>query len=242
MSNLISYYKVVNNEDGSCELKAVVLAGIAQEGIVLNAGKLNNEISDTIQYFYNKRIENKLADLVVKQGENNRNGVKDEELDTEINNFRSQLEELKKISTPALSTYTFINRLAVSILNEKSFRITGEVELYKALKINGNNDNVEMLELSATRKNVIDIMAEMLEIKNCPYLKPLNIKLNLKETSQLIAIANSARARWTAKGIKIKTSKTIETEVAIQSILFVCKNCFKMVVPVKTSTDDRNYI
>lgn len=242
MPNLISYYKVVKNEDGSFEIKAVVLAGISQDGIVLDAGKLNNEISDSIQYFYNKRIENKLSDLVVKQGENNRNGDINEDLNVEIENLREQLTELKTISSPALSDYTFINRLAVSILNEKTFRITGEINLYKALKINGNNDNVEMLELSETRKNVINIMAEMLEVKNCPYIKPLNIKLNLKETSQLIAIANSAKARWTTKGIKIKTSKTIETEVAIQSILFVCKNCFKMVVPVKTSTDDRSYI
>lgn len=235
MSTFINYSKLFEEENGNWELKAVTLSGIAQEGIVLDAGTLNNNIGDAIQYYYNLTWVNKLQSInkaymnAIDKGDT----ITADSLEIELNHIKEAVELLKACTTGYESKYAFINRIALAILNSKVFRISGETKLYKALRISGDGDKVEQSDYSEVRKEVVTIMAEMLEVKECPYLKPVNIKLNLKEVSQLVSIANSARARWTDKGIRVRTSKTIETEVALQCILFVCKNCFKMVIPVK---------
>lgn len=245
MATFINFSKVVKDEDGNLTIKVETLAGIAQCGIVLEAGKLNNEVSDAVQYFVNKSVESKLsnAEIALDTAENNgESAEKIERLQAEVDELKDSLDMLHEYSFGALSDYAFVNRIALAILNNKAFRINGENKLYNALKFNGNGDNIVLSDLGDTRKAVVEILNEMFEIKECPYIKPIQVKLNLEETSKLIAIANNTRSRWTAKGIKTRTSKTIATETALQSILFVCKNCFKMVIPVKKSQDERDII
>jgi hypothetical protein len=246
MSTFINYYKVVKGEAGNNELKWVELAGIAQDGIVLDAGKLNNELSETIQALIYREVLTKYTNThtTVEKYRNSDNVDVDRLLELEKleKDYINQLGLLENYTTGELSKYTFVNRLAVAILNCKTYRITYENPLMDCLRIVGTGDNAQFTDLSGTRKVVIETMAKMLEIKDCPYVKPINIKLNLKEVAQLVSIANNTRARWTNKGIKVRQSKSIATETAIQCILFVCKNCFKMVVPVKASKDDRQTI
>lgn len=243
MSNTINFYKVTKDENNENELKAVELAGIAQEGIVIDAGGLNNEIGDSIQWFVYQSINNKLI-----KANDRLNKLKDKdsfdydskyELEQLIKDLREQRDLLAPYTPDSNSEYVFIQRLALAILNTKEYRISFENELMNALRIGGVADDVQIKDLSETRKAVVPALEKMLDIKECKYLKPVNVKLNLKEISQLIAIANNVRARWTDKGIKVRQSKTIATETALQGILFTCKNSFKMVVPVNGGKDTR---
>lgn len=243
MSNTINFYKVTKNENNENELKAVELAGIAQEGIVLDAGGLNNEIGDSIQWFVYQSINNKLAKI-----DKRLNNIKNKEsydydsvyeLEKARDDLREQRDLLESYTPDYNSEHVFIQRLALAILNSREYRISYENELMNALRIGGVADDVQIKELSETRKAVIPALEKMLDIKECPYCKPVNVKLNLKEISQLVAIANNVRARWTDKGIKVRQSKTIATETALQAILFTCKNSFKMVVPVNGGKDTR---
>ena len=243
--SFINYFKVGENEVGEMELKSVTLAGISNEGIVLNAVKLNNEVSDAIQWFYNKAIERKYADAVITLDKAKNEGLSDEKLEEMqemVDKYEEIMDELKACTTAVLSEYNFINRIALAILNDKSFRVSRESDLYKALRFSGNGENVQFADLSTTRKNIVGILNDIFETSACPYVKPVQVKLNLEETAKLVAIANNSRTRWTNKGIRTKVSKTIETETALQAILFVCKNCFKMVIPVKADKDDRTTI
>lgn len=244
MANLITYYKAVKNDENELEAKAVILSGIAKDGIVLDNIHLNDEISESIQWFVNKSYEDKLADVAVKLAKAEEEGHDKaiQELTTEYDELCDIISLLDSVSVANQSKYAFVNRIALAILNNRSFRVAYENDLLKALKIGGYGDNVEQTDLSTARKEVVGILNKIFEIKDCPYIKPIQVKLNLKEVSQLQAIANNTRARWTDKGIKVRTSKTIATEVALQCILYTCKNSFSMVIPSKKSTDDRTVI
>ena len=244
MANLITYFKAVRNDENELEAKAVILSGIAKDGIVLDNIHLNDEISESIQWFVNKSYENKLADINVKlaKAEEEADTKAVQELTAERNELNDIIDLLEGVGVANQSKYAFVNRIALAILNNRSFRIAYENDLLKALKINGYGDNIEQKDLSTARKEVVEILNKIFEIKDCPYIKPVQVKLNLKEVSQLQAIANNTKARWTDKGIKIRTSKTIATEVALQCILYTCKNSFSMVIPSKKSADDRTII
>lgn len=244
MANLITYYKAVRNDENKLEAKAVVLSGIAKDGIVLDNVHLNDEISESIQWFVNKSYENKLVDVSVKlaKAEEEADEKAIQELTTEYDELYDIISLLDSVSVANQSKYAFVNRIALAILNNRSFRVAYENDLLKALKIGGYGDSVEQKDLSTARKEVVEILNKIFEIKDCPYIKPIQVKLNLKEVAQLQAIANNTKARWTDKGIKVRTSKTIATEVALQCILYTCKNSFSMVIPTKKSTDDRTVI
>ena len=245
MSNTINFYKVTKDENSENTLTAVTVAGIAQDGIVLDAGGLNNEIADACQWFIYKGIESKHAKAVTAYNKAvnavNVDAVAVAELKAVVDDYHERLEMLEPY-TNNKSNYAFVNRIALAILNEKSFRIDGENALMDALRIKGLADNARLADLSETRKEVVAALDYIFEIKECPYIKPVMVKLNLKEVSQLVAIANNVKARWTDKGIKVRQSKTIATETALQAILFTCKNAFKMVIPIASGKDDRAVI
>ena len=244
MSSIISFFKVVENENKGFKIEENLLAGVAENGIVIDGDGLNADLSSTIQYYYNLGWTEKLSavNIALDKAIDSLDSEKITELEAEKDRLKAICQALDINTYGEKSSYDFVNRLGLAILNSRKFRISREAELYKALRYTGNGDNIKVADLSEARKDITEILNGIFDIKGCTYLKPIQVKLNLEEVAKLIAIANNTRTRWTSKGIRTKVSKTIATEVAIQAILFVCKNCFKMVIPVATKADKREEV